>query len=290
MVRGRKEPELVEATNADAPEETPEQDSAATPAATPATTPAPNTAGPEIEPASRTTTGTTPAAEPAPLPYISIAETQAGEDSAVCQLLRSGITIDTYWKNAPPKNCNVMWAYSSHKCRDYYFMSSVNSDYLERKFQKGYSSADINSCQTVMFATGQQRSSCGGIDRNVRRITAKHYQDLMNEYRNFFNKREVLWCLKCKKSYVLYSPGYQQLLDVAYRDGDKLLRVNTNDCYTYEIDPRRYTQKNLHTGKIREIARVYRNHNDMPIYGAYHLKIDVATSSSIMERSCIYYV
>lgn len=218
---------------------------------------------------------------------------RSDEDSPTNQLLHSGITIDTYWKNAPPKNCEVFWVYSSSKGGDYYFMSADTSNYLERKYQKGRDISKVpnksfySEGQTIDFDTGKQVSRFSNIKRNVRRITAKHYQELMQQYQDVFNKREVLWCLSCRKSYVLYAPGYQQELDAAYSAGN-LLMVSTNDCYTYTIDPRNYTQKNNKTGRVREIARVYREHNSKPIYGAYHLKIDVSAGTSIMDRSCIY--
>lgn len=202
--------------------------------------------------------------------------------------LTHGLTVDTYWKNLPPPGCDVFWLYSSHAGTDYYFMTASDANSLEQAYQRGYDSGRISAVGAyINFRQGKQISSCGGISRNARRLSKAQYEDIQEQYKEFFNKRDVLWCLKCKKHFLLYSPKYQLELDIAYRNGTTLC-VKINDRYSYEIDPRYYTQKNTSTGKVRDIARVYPNCNDMPIYGSHFLKFDKAEAPSIMEQSNIY--
>ena len=213
---------------------------------------------------------------------------QAKSAQKVHPVLTKGICVDTYWKNLPPPNCNVYWLYSSHVGDDYYFMSAIDSNKLESSYQRGKDSSSISAVGArVNFVQGSQISNCGGINRNVRRLSKQQYDDIQKEYKAYFNERSVLWCLKCKKHYLLYSPKYQRELDIAFQNGS-ILNVKVNDKYSYKIDARYYKQENTSTGKIREMSRVYPSCNDMVIYGSHFLKYDRAEAPSIMEQSNIY--
>lgn len=224
-----------------------------------------------------------PAPVPAPMPVKSVISYPS---------LTQDLSVNIYWKNAPPADCPVYWAYSSTNGHDYYFMTSHLAAQLEKIMNSGANEATVNISGgwsfKIVFSKGKQYSTCGGISRNVRRITKETYASLSEEYANYFNKRDVLWCLKCKSSYVLYTPQYQEELDRSYRDGT-ILTVKTNDRYTYKIDTRYYTQQNTNTGKIRDIARVYPGCNDKPIFGTYHYRQSIPENQSIMDRSCIYH-
>lgn len=202
--------------------------------------------------------------------------------------LMRGINVDTYWKNLPPPGCDVYWLYSSYAGSDYYFMSQQDADALERAYQHGGNRCSLSAVDAyVDFPSAKQVSNCGGIRRNVRRLSKQQYQNIQKEYKEFFNSRSNFWCLKCKKYYLLYSPKYQRELDIAFQNGS-ILSVKINDKYSYTIDPRNYYQFNISTNKKREVSRVYENCNDMIVYGSHFLKFDRAETPSIMEQSNIY--
>lgn len=220
------------------------------------------------------------------------------------QQCTEGVTINTYWKNLPPINIPVYWAYSSRNDPDtLYFMSADDCNILEQAYQEGKPSCHINHGDNVYvnFRDMRQYTGCGEAHRYVRRITSEQYQELKSAYLNDITSRAHYWCLNCRAGYILFSPKFQDIIDNAHNIG-KNIKISLNRCYSYTIDPFCGTQQNNSTGKIRPIARIKQGCNTKVVYGSYLTKIPVPPAKehenehehehddveSMVEQSCIY--
>lgn len=230
-------------------------------------------------------------------------------DSVACQY----ISINTYWRNLPPMDTKVFWMYSARNdTKSYHFMSAVDCDKLENAFQKGKESCrlDHGDGNTVNFTNMRQYTACGACHRFVQRLTQERYNELEREYRAFFegnsNVSRSYWVLDCKSGYVLFTPEFQDIIDVADDKGQKV-RIRLNTCYEYTIDPYTLTQVNTATGKERRIDKVKLGQTSKPVFGAFmvryaahapepepkpnskpELQVQAEPEPSVMEESCIY--
>jgi hypothetical protein len=225
-----------------------------------------------------------------------------------CEPNYNGVTYNTYWKNLPPIGVQVYWAYSSRNDPDsLYFMSVDDCRILEDSYQRGEARCGLShGCgQYVGFDTMLQYTECGDGHRYVRRLTKEEYDSLKQAYMENIQKRSDYWCLDCKQGYILFSPKFQDIIDMAYNN-DKNVNIKLNCCYDYTIDPFNGTQINNHTSKVRNIVRIKQGQNSKPVYGAYLIKIPISTEQqvsqqlvqdrslgfgmdqSVIEESCIY--
>jgi len=228
-----------------------------------------------------------------------------------CDPNYNGVTYNTYWKNLPPIGVQVYWAYSSRNDPDsLYFMSVDDCLRLEDSYQRGEARCGLShGCgQYVGFDTMLQYTECGDGHRYVRRLTKEEYGSLKQAYMENIQKRSDYWCLDCKQGYILFSPKFQDIIDMAYNN-DKNVNIKLNRCYDYTIDPFHGTQINNHTSKVRNIVRIKQGQNSKPVYGAYLIKIPISTEQvsqlpsqqlvqdrslgfgmdqSVIEESCVY--
>lgn len=228
-----------------------------------------------------------------------------------CEPNYNGVTYNTYWKNLPPIGAQVYWAYSSRNDpNSLYFMSADECRILEDSYQRGETNCRLSHGygQYVEFDTMLQYTECGDGHRHVRRLTKEEYDSLKQAYMENIQKRSDYWCLDCKQGYILFSPKFQDIIDMAFNN-DKNVNIKLNRCYDYTIDPFHGTQINNHTSKVRNIVRVKQGQNPKPVYGAYLIKIPISTEQvsqrpsqqlvqdrslgfgmdqSVIEESCIY--
>jgi hypothetical protein len=206
--------------------------------------------------------------------------------------------LNICWHNIPPKT-SVYWAYSGISDRNsYYFMG--DSMAVEACYSSGHSRFTLANGSYIDFAEMRQYTLQPGRTRDIRRITSDQFSALRERYLASLEARSCYWCLDCKTGYVLYSPAIQSILDRALAEGTT---ITISQCYSYDIDPFRETQRNNYTGKTRRVARVTRGSNTKPIYGPYLVKIPACAVPPVaptepcvgptdldsgLDASCIY--
>lgn len=213
------------------------------------------------------------------------------------------ITINTYWRNLPPIDTNVYWMYSARNdVKSYHFMSAADCATLEKAFWQGKQACALEHGDGVRinFQDMVQYTHCGDCHRIVQRLTKERYDELKREYRSYFEAKPSHWVLDCKSGYILFTPEYQDIINIANDKGQNV-KIQLNQCYDYTIDPYKCTQLNNVTGKERKIDRVKLGFTSKPIFGSFMVKYEARTAvtepetgtgadpdPSIMEESCIY--
>lgn len=220
------------------------------------------------------------------------------------------ITINTNWRNLPPLDVEVYWMYSARNdIKSYHFMSAVDCNKLEQAYQQGEDHCTLNHGDgvTVRFDDMKQYTACGQCQRVVQRLTSDRYRQLKCEYQTYFKPENDFWALDCKSAYILFTPEFQDIINVADDKGQQA-KVRLNLCYEYTINPYTLTQTNNVTGKVRRIAKVKIGKTTKPIYGSFLVKYNAMSSQSqsqstvtetgteteteveqsVMEESCIY--
>ena len=183
--------------------------------------------------------------------------------------------LNICWRNIPPQ-ASVYWAYSGVSDRNsYYFMP--DSVEVEQAYQQGDERFTFCNGAYIDFKQMIQHTSQAGRTRDVRRITSERLLALRDRYLASLDTRSHNWCLDCRSGYVLYSPAIQLVLDKAYAEGQT---VTITQCYSYDIDPLHGTQRNINTGKVRKVVRLFRGTNSKPIYGPYLVMIPASTELS----------
>lgn len=218
-----------------------------------------------------------PPTPPAPLPLLTT------------QSLSEYITIDTNWRNQPPSDAlNSYWVYSGRSDRNsYYFMNTVDSEYLEQKYQNGESGCYLNHGDHIYvdFNDKMQHTKCGDCHRYVQRLTMLEYQALKDQYELYFSKYKLYWALDTKQGYLLYSPAIQDVIDAAYGN-EQAVQITINKTYTYTVDPHALLQTNNDTGKVRNIVHIkVGSCNDKPVIGSYGLRYDQAPTQEQSDKS-----
>jgi len=182
-------------------------------------------------------------------------------------------------------------------------MSADESAELERAWNQWVNSDEyMGKCSLAIgsyvdFHTMQQLTPCGDV-RSVRRLSREQYQELKNQYTDYFNRKEYVWCLDCRSRYLLYSPQFQQIINDAYEMG-KAVTIRLTECYDYTIDPFHGIQRNNQTGTTRHIRLIKIGTQTKPIHGSFMFKVtavapsvgdhsEPTASAAIEDNSCIY--
>jgi hypothetical protein len=207
--------------------------------------------------------------------------TQKRQSSINCRSAFQALNLDVvpYWKNSCQidiDKVDYVWIFSSYNGNGWWFMNPTVNSHVEKLYQdslEGTGDAEDNHLVIgghdfkYNFDKMCQINRSTGTNRTIRRLDMSKVKEIEQACGEQFQRSDFIWLYQAGSAHVPFMANYQEELEAAYQDyldnlnDEHYLHYNFkySNGYEYQLNFRKKTQLNRHTGVRRAISRVPRS-------------------------------
>ncbi len=207
--------------------------------------------------------------------------TQKRQSSINCRSAFQALNLDVvpYWKNSCQidiDQVDYVWIFSSYNGNGWWFMNPTVNSHVEKLYQDSIAGTGQPEDNHLVigghdfkynFEKMCQINRSTGTNRTIRRLDMSKVKEIEQACGEQFQRSDFIWLYQAGSAYVPFMANYQEELEAAYQDyldnpnDENYLHYNFkySNGYEYQINYRKKTQLNRHTGVRRAISRVPRS-------------------------------